>query len=210
MTSEIRSSTAPVAGDSVPNPSLGSQIGHAVGVLVVLSVLTGVVYPFVVTGLAMVMFPAKASGSLIVEHGKVVGSELLGQPFDDAKYFWGRLSATTPGPYNASSSTGSNLGPTNEALTKAAKERIDALRVADPDSAELVPVDLVTASGSGLDPHISPAAADYQVRRVARVRGLPEARVRELVATHTEGRQLGILGEPGVNVLALNRALDAR
>jgi K+-transporting ATPase ATPase C chain len=176
--------------------------------LALLTLVTGVAYPLVVTGIAKAAFPDEANGSLIVRDGKVQGSRLVGQPFDDPKYFFGRISATAPVPYNGGASTGSNLGPTNEALTKVAKARIEALRAADPGNEAPVPVDLVTSSASGLDPHITPAGAEYQVRRVARVRGIPEARVRDLVAKHTEGRTLGVLGEPRVNVLALNLALD--
>lgn len=177
--------------------------------LVLLTVLTGVAYPLVVTGLAQALFHRQANGSLVVKDGKAVGSTLIGQQFTDPKYFWGRLSATTPNPYNGGSSSGSNLGPTNPALTEAAKQRIAALRAVDPGNTAPVPVDLVTASASGLDPEISPAAAQYQVARVARLRGLPVARVAALVAAHTRGRQLGVLGEPRVNVLQLNLALDA-
>ncbi|MDE2278329.1 MAG: potassium-transporting ATPase subunit KdpC [Xanthomonadaceae bacterium] len=177
--------------------------------LVLLTVLTGVAYPLVVTGLAQALFHRQANGSLVVKDGKAVGSTLIGQQFSDPKYFWGRLSATTPNPYNGGSSSGSNLGPTNPALTEAAKQRIAALRAVDPGNTAPVPVDLVTASASGLDPEISPAAAQYQVARVARLRGLPVARVAALVAAHTRGRQLGVLGEPRVNVLQLNLALDA-
>jgi K+-transporting ATPase ATPase C chain len=175
---------------------------------VLFTVLLGLLYPIVVTGLAQILVPRAANGSLIVDDGKVVGSTLIGQPFADPKYFWGRLSATSPYAYNASSSSGSNLAPTNQVLIDAVKQRVAALRAADPSNIVLVPVDLVTASGSGLDPHISPAAAVYQVLRVARVRKLPVETVRQLVDQHTEGRQFGVLGEPRVNVLLLNRALD--
>jgi len=184
------------------------QLKPAIIVLVLLSVVTGVVYPLVVTGIAQVIFPAQANGSLIVKDGKPVGSSLIGQPFDDPKYFWGRLSATSPFAYNAASSSGSNFGPLNPAFHEAAKGRIAALREADPSNKTPIPVDLVTASGSGLDPHISPASAFYQVSRVAKVRKLDEAKVRQLVESHIEGRQLGVLGEPRVNVLRLNLALD--
>jgi potassium-transporting ATPase KdpC subunit len=184
------------------------QLRPAIIVLVLFTLLTGLGYPLLVTGIAQVVFPAQANGSLIVRDGKPVGSALIGQPFDDPKYFWGRLSATAPFAYNAGASTGSNLGPTNPAFHAAAKARIDALREADPDNKAPIPVDLATASGSGLDPHITPAAAFYQVRRVAKTRGLDEGRVRQLVEAHVEGRQLGILGEPRVNVLRLNLALD--
>jgi K+-transporting ATPase ATPase C chain len=177
--------------------------------LVLLTVVTGVAYPLLVTGLAQVLFPRQANGSLIVKDGKAVGSGLIGQEFSDPKYFWGRISATTPNPYNGGSSSGSNLGPTNPALAEAAKQRIAALHAADPGNAAPVPVDLVTASASGLDPEISPAAAQYQVARVARLRGLSTATVAALVAAHTRGRQFGLLGEPRVNVLELNLALDA-
>ena len=181
----------------------------ALTVFIGLSIVTGLLYPGVVTGIARVVFPHQAAGSLIVQNGKTVGSELTGQPFSDTKYFWGRLSATAPMPYNGAASVGSNLGPTNPALTDAAKARIDALRAADPDNKAPVPVDLVTASGSGLDPHISPAAAQYQAARVARVRGVSVDKVEALIAANTEGPGLGALGEPGVNVLKLNLALDA-
>ena len=173
-----------------------------------LSILTGVAYPLVVTGVARLLFPAQAGGSLIEDNGKVLGSKLIGQPFSDAKHFWGRPSATSPYPYNAAASSGSNLGPSNASLADAVAARVKALKEADPGNHRPVPVDLVTASASGLDPHISPAAAEYQVDRVAKARGLDAAKVRELVTAHTEGRQLGFLGEPRVNVLELNLALD--
>jgi K+-transporting ATPase ATPase C chain len=184
--------------------------------LVALTVLTGGIYPLAIAGVAQVAFPRQANGSLIVSKGQVLGSELIGQPFNDPRYFWGRLSATGTYPYNAfdaahlTASAGSNLGPSNPALQDAVQARIEALRVADPGDTAPIPVDLVTASASGLDPHISLAAALYQVHRVARERGLPEEQVRELVARFTQGRQLGILGEPRVNVLELNLALDGR
>jgi K+-transporting ATPase ATPase C chain len=184
------------------------QFLPALRMLVVLSVLTGVAYPYLVTGIAQLVFPRAANGSLIVSGGKQVGSTLLGQPFDDPKYFWSRPSATSPQPYNAMASSGSNLGPRNPALADAVRDRIKALRDADPDNAAPVPVDLVTASGSGLDPEISVAAAQYQVARVAKTRGLPADEVRQLVAGNTSGRTFGVLGEPRVNVLSLNLALD--
>ena len=177
--------------------------------LAFLTLLTGVAYPLLVTGIAQAIFPHQANGSLIMRDDKPVGSELIGQPFDDPKYFWSRLSATAPVAFNGAASSGSNLGPLNDALTDAIKARIDALRAADPGNTAPVPVDLVTASGSGLDPNISPAAARYQTARVARVRGLQESAVAALVAQHARGRQWGFLGEPVVDVLALNLALDA-
>jgi K+-transporting ATPase ATPase C chain len=186
-----------------------AQLKNAALMLIALSVLTGIVYPLVVTGIAQAAFSNQANGSLIERDGKAVGSALIGQPFSDPKYFWSRRSATGPVPYNAGASSGSNQGPLNSALADAVKARIEALQQADPDNKAPVPVDLVTASSSGLDPHISPAAAEYQVARVARIRGLSADQVRALVAEHTEGRQLGFLGEPRVNVLKLNLALDA-
>jgi K+-transporting ATPase ATPase C chain len=185
-----------------------AQLRPALVSLVALTLITGLLYPLVVTGVAQVLFPRQANGSLIINDGKPVGSSLIGQPFDTPNYFWGRPSATSPFPYNAAASSGSNLGPTNDALMKAVQARIDSLKTADPDNPLPLPVDLVTASGSGLDPHISPLSAAYQVKRVARARGMEEDVVRQFVSQHTEGRQLGILGEPRVNVLALNLALD--
>jgi len=176
--------------------------------LIVFTILTGIIYPLAVTGLAQLIFPAQANGSIMVKNGKPVGSVLIGQPFDDPKYFWGRLSATAPFPYNSASSSGSNLAQSNPALVEQAKARISALRDVDPQAPALVPADLATASGSGLDPQISPAAAEYQIRRVAGSRGLDEAVVRALVAANIEKRHFGILGEPRVNVLKLNLALD--
>lgn len=185
------------------------QIRPALTLLLILTVLTGLVYPLSVTGLAQFFFPEQANGSLIVRNGKVVGSKLIGQYFDKPEFFWSRPSATSPFPYNAAASSGSNLGPTNPALIEVVKARVTALRSADPSSDTPVPVDLVTASASGLDPHISPAAAMYQVNRVARARGLDERRVKELVARSIEGRQFAVFGEPRVNVLELNLALNA-
>ena len=175
----------------------------------VLTALTGGVYPLVVTGIAQVAFPEQAAGSLITREGKPVGSSLIGQNFTDPKYVWGRPSATSPMPYNASNSGGSNQGPLNPALTDAVKGRIEALRAADPGNTASVPVDLVTASGSGLDPHISVAGAQYQAARVAKARKLPLQQVQQLIDVHTEGQRFGFLGEPRVNVLRLNLALDA-
>ncbi|WP_420978554.1 potassium-transporting ATPase subunit KdpC [Burkholderia gladioli] len=175
----------------------------------VLAAVTGLVYPAVMTAFGSVAFPSQAGGSLIEQNGRTVGSALIGQPFDAPRYFWGRLSATSPMPYNAQGSSASNLGPTNPALADQVKGRLDALKAAGTDMSQPVPVDLVTASGSGLDPEISPAAAAYQVERVARARGLSADAVRQLVNANTKGRQFGLLGEPRVNVLALNLALDS-
>ena len=183
----------------------------ALMMLLVWTALTGIVYPLAVTGLAQLVFPKPANGSLLTDtQGKALGSELIGQAFTDPKHFWGRPSATSPYPYNASASSGSNLGPTNPALVEAVTARIHRLQASDPENQQPIPVDLVTASASGLDPHISPAAAEYQISRVAKARNLEVAKIRELVAQHTEPRQWGVLGEPRVNVLSLNLALDER
>jgi len=187
---------------------MGSQLRPALVLLVALHVLTGVVYPLVVTGVAQAIWPGRANGSLITVDGKACGSALIGQPFSNSDYFWSRPSATSPVPYDASGSSGSNLGPTNPALLAAVRDRVAALRAADPSLKGPIPADLVTASGSGLDPDISAAAALAQVPRVGKARGLPASEVRQLVLTHAEGRTLGFLGEPRVNVLALNLALD--
>lgn len=187
---------------------MNTLLRPALSILLLLSVITGLAYPALVTIAGRAAFPHQSAGSLIVADGRTLGSSLIGQSFSEPKYFWGRLSATSPQPYNGGASSGSNLGPLNPALLDSAKARIDALRAADPGNSAAIPVDLVTASGSGLDPDISPAAAQYQIARVARVRGIAAAAVAELVARHTEGRQLGIFGEPRVNVLALNLALD--
>ena len=184
-------------------------IRPAISLFVLLSIVTGVAYPLIVTGIATVAFPEAAGGSLIVKEGKPAGSHLIGQNFTDPKYFWGRPSATSPQPYNASASGGSNQGPLNPALTDAVKGRIEALKAADPGNSQPIPADLVTASASGLDPHISPAAAKYQIERVARARQLDPASLKVVVAHFTEGRQWSIFGEPRVNVLELNLALDA-
>ncbi len=185
-----------------------SQFRPAIVSIAIFTILTGVLYPLVITGIAQVIFPHQANGSLIVQNGQAIGSDLIGQSFDDPRYFWGRLSATAPYPYNAAASTGSNLGPTNPALTEEVKARIAALKAADPTNNSPIPVDLVTSSGSGLDPNISVAAALYQVPRVARARGMSEEALRSLVNQYTEKRQFGLLGEPRVNVLELNLALD--
>ena len=180
----------------------------AVSLFVALTAVTGVAYPLLVTAIAQGMFPHQANGSLLMQDGKAVGSELIGQAFSDPKYFWSRPSATSPMPYSGGSPGGSNQGPLNPALAAAVKARLQALRDADPDNMRPVPVDLVTTSASGLDPHISVAAAKYQAARVARARRLPSATVQQLIAQHSEGRWLGLVGEPRVNVLALNLALD--
>jgi K+-transporting ATPase ATPase C chain len=185
------------------------ELKPAFVLFILLTALTGSIYPLLVTGIAQVLFPGRADGSLIERDGTLLGSELIGQPFSNPKYFWGRPSATVPIPYNAGASSGSNLGPTNPALEEAVKARIAALKTADPGNAAPIPVDLVTASASGLDPHISPAAAEYQVGRVARMRGMDTSAVRDLVAKHTEGRQFWVLGEPRVRVLTLNLAIDS-
>jgi K+-transporting ATPase ATPase C chain len=181
----------------------------AISLFVLLTLVTGIAYPLAVTGIANLVFPVAAGGSLIFIDGKPVGSALIGQSFTAPQYFWGRPSATSPRPYNAAASGGSNQGPRNPALTDAVRGRIAALKAADPSNAKPIPLDLVAASGSGLDPHISPAAAQYQVARVARVRKLQPGAVEALVAQSTEGRQWGVFGEPRVNVLKLNLALDA-
>jgi len=191
------------------------QFRPAIVSLLMFTLITGVIYPLLVTGIAQVVFPSQANGSLIIKDGKAVGSELIGQSFDDPKYFWGRLSATGTFPYNAfnaenlTASSGSNYGPLNPALISMVQARIDALKKADPSNTAPIPVDLVTASGSGLDPHISIAAALYQVHRVAQARGLSDRDVMTLVDKYTQGRQFGFLGEPTVNVLELNLALDS-
>ena len=180
----------------------------ALSLFLLLTLVTGALYPLLVTGVGGALFPGQTAGSLLQRDDAPIGSRLIGQSFTEPRYFWGRLSATAERPYNAAASAGSNLGPLNPALNDAVKARIDALRAADPGNTAPIPVDLVTASGSGLDPHISPAAAEYQLARVARARGLDSVRVRELVAAHTEGRQWLLLGEPRVAVLPLNLALD--
>jgi K+-transporting ATPase ATPase C chain len=187
-----------------------TMIRNAILSLLLFTLITGFVYPLAVTGIAQLLFPRQANGSIIMKDGKAVGSGLIGQQFEDPKYFWGRLSATGPYPYNGAASSGSNLGPNNPNLVSAVEARIKALHAIDPGNEAMIPVDLVTASGSGLDPHISPATAEYQVRRVAGSRGRDERDVRELIAAHTRGRWLGLLGEPVVNVLELNMDLDRK
>jgi K+-transporting ATPase ATPase C chain len=185
------------------------QIKNSVLFVAVFTVLCGLLYPSLMTVAGQLVFPRQAAGSMIVVNGKTVGSELIGQPFDDPKYFWSRPSATSPFAYNASNSTGSNLGPTNPAFISGIKANVDAARKANPDMAAApVPMDLVTASGSGLDPHISPAAAEYQAARVAKARKMDPAKVEALIAENTQDRWLGFIGDPGVNVLKLNLALD--
>jgi len=194
---------------SPTNPTTEGLLRPAVTLFLLLSVLTGLAYPLLVTGIAQLAFPTAANGSLLLRDGKRVGSTLIGQAFSDPRHFWSRPSATSPMPYNAESSSGSNLGPSNPALIDGVKARIAALRAADPGNMAPVPVDLVTASASGLDPHISRAAADYQLARVARARAMPEATLRQLLERHTEWPLLGFIGEARVNVLQLNLALDA-
>lgn len=189
--------------------TLAREFRPAIVLFVLLTILTGILYPLAVTGVAAAVFPDAAAGSLIVKDGKTVGSRLIGQSFDDPKYFWGRPSATAPQPYNAGASSGSNLGPTNPALESAVQDRVAALQAADSTQHDAPPVDLGTASGSGLDPQISPAAAYYQMARVARARGLAAEQVRDVVDRYTERRTFGLLGEPRVNVLLLNLALDS-
>ena len=183
---------------------------QSVSLLLIMTLLTGVLYPLLCTGLAQVLFPSRAEGSLIIRHGQVLGSRLIGQSFTNPAYFWGRPSATSPGPYNADASSGSNLGPTNPALRRAVKQRIATLHAADPGNAAPIPVDLVTASGSGLDPDISPAAAEYQLPRVAESRHMAPATVQRMIMASTRGRTFGVLGERRVNVLELNLRLDGQ
>jgi len=185
------------------------QIKPAILCFIILSVITGILYPLFVTGIAKVFFRDKASGSLIYRDGRAIGSSLIGQPFDDHKYFWGRLSATSPASFNAAASSGSNLGPLNVALMDVVKARIHALKMADHENINPVPVDLVTSSASGLDPHISLAAAYYQVPRIARLRGLTQDEVKAIIGQHASGRLFRVIGEPVVNILELNLALDA-
>lgn len=189
---------------------MSNYLKPAAMMLLLLTILTGVVYPTLVTAFAQIFYADKADGSLIKDqHGNPLGSTLIGQSFNDPKHFWGRASVTSPYPYNAGASSGSNLGPTNPTLTDAVKARITALQAVDPDNKAPVPIDLITASASGLDPHISPAAAEYQVNRIAKARKIDPGKLRELVQSHTEARQWGLLGELRVNVLTLNLALDA-
>lgn len=189
---------------------MSALVRPAVSLFVLLSVITGLAYPGLVAGVAQLAFPHQANGSLIVQNGKTVGSALIGQNFTSPKYFWGRPSATAPMPYNAAASAGSNLGPLNPALTDAVRARAEALHAADPGNWQPIPIELLTASASGLDPHISPAAAEYQAARIARLRQIDITIVRQQIAGNTEGRDIGILGQPRVNVLKLNHALDGR
>jgi K+-transporting ATPase ATPase C chain len=189
---------------------MATMIRNTLMSLLLFTILSGIIYPLAVTGIAQVVFPRQANGSIIIKNEMAVGSEHIGQQFDDPRYFWGRLSATAPYPYNGGSSSGSNRGPNNPDLLKAAQARIDTLRASNPGSQAKMPVDLATASASGLDPHISPAAAEYQIHRVAKARRIDDAVVRTLVLQHTRERWLGIIGEPVVNVLTLNLALDER
>lgn len=184
------------------------HIRPAILIFIILTIITGILYPLFVTGIAQLFFHKQANGSLIYQNGKPIGSSLIGQPYDDPKYFWGRLSATSPVAFNSASSSGSNLGPSNSALIDAVKARIKALKDADPDNKNPIPIDLVTSSASGLDPHISLASAYYQIPRIARLRGLPQDTVEAIVRKHTTGRLLGIIGEPVVNVLEVNLELD--
>jgi len=209
MTVSTTTTTTTTTSAAAPAATSEGLLRPPITLFVVLSVLTGLAYPLLTTGVAQVAFPDAANGSLIMKDGKPIGSRLIGQAFSDPKHFWSRPSATTPMAYNAANSLGSNVGPLNPALVDAVKGRVEALRAADPGNTAPVPVDLVTTSASGFDPHISRAAADYQTARVARLRGLPEAQVRALVDQHTEGKWLGFIGEPRVNVLQLNLALDA-
>jgi potassium-transporting ATPase KdpC subunit len=186
-----------------------ASLRSALVLLLLLTALTGLLYPLIVTGLAQLLFPQQAAGSIVTREGRAVGSRLIGQSFGEPRYFWSRPSATAPQPYNGTASTGANLGALNPALADAVRTRVAALRAADAGNAAPVPIDLVTASASGLDPEISVAAANYQSARVARARGLPAERVQALIAHHSEGRLLGVIGEPRVNVLELNLALDA-
>ncbi|HCQ46873.1 MAG TPA: potassium-transporting ATPase subunit C [Achromobacter sp.] len=206
----MKATTSPNAAATAPTPARqGGILRPALVVFAALSLVTGLAYPFLTRGVAAVVFPQEAAGSLITQGDKVVGSALIGQAFSEPRYFWSRPSATAPMPYNGAASGGSNLGPRNPALAQAIQERIAALKAADPDNPTPVPVDLITASGSGLDPHISPAAANYQAARVARLRHLPRAQVDALIQAHTEKPWIGVLGDPTVNVLTLNLALDA-
>jgi len=206
--SPLQSPLSVGARTAPPVPTAAQLLRPAVALLLALTLVTGIVYPLAVTAIARGLFPFQASGSLIVRDGRSIGSTLIGQSFSAARHFWGRPSATTPQPYNASASNGANLGPLNPALADAVRERVAALRAVDPGNAASIPIDLVTASASGLDPHISVAAALYQVGRIARARGVPPEQLRALIAKHAEGRLLGFIGEPRVNVLELNLALD--